>query len=203
MSTDAKDANGRHAAYPIDPMFLERWSPRAFTGEPIDEVDLFTMLEAARWAASSYNSQPWRFLYARRDTPHWERFLNLLVPFNQSWAKSASALVFIVSNSTMRSPGSGKETPSPTHSFDAGTASGYFVLQASRMGWFAHGMVGFDQDRAFTELGVPKGYRVEAVYAVGRLGDRSSLPEELQSREAPSDRLPLEKLAFEGSFREE
>ena len=184
-------------------MFLGRWSPRAFTGEPIGKADLLTMLEAARWAASSYNSQPWRFLYARRDTSHWERFLNLLTPFNRTWARNASALVFVVSNSTMCSPRSGKETPSPTHSFDAGAASGYFALQASRMGWFVHGMVGFDMERAFVELRVPKGFRVEAAYAVGRLGDRSSLPEELQSREVPSDRLPLEKLAFEGSFREE
>ena len=161
------------------------------------------MLEAARWAASSYNSQPWRFLYARRDTSHWDRFLNLLAPFNRTWATNASALVFVASNSTMCSPRKGKETPSPTHSFDAGAASGYFALQASRMGWFVHGMAGFDQERAFVELRVPKGFRVEAVYAVGRLGDRYSLPEELQLREVPSDRLPLEKLAFEGSFREE
>ena len=81
------NANSRTADYPIDPMFLERWSPRAFTGEPISETDLLTMLEAARWAASSYNSQPWRFIYARRDTPHWDRFLDLLVPHNQSWVK--------------------------------------------------------------------------------------------------------------------
>ncbi len=88
------DINSRKANYPIHDMFLERWSPRAMTGEPIQKEDLFTMLEAARWAASSYNSQPWRFLYALRNTPSWERFLDLLVPFNQSWAKGASALVF-------------------------------------------------------------------------------------------------------------
>ncbi len=200
MSTEA---NGRRAEYPIDPMFLERWSPRALTSEPISQDELFSMLEAARWAASSYNSQPWRFVYARRDTPHWEGFLSLLVPFNQSWAKNAAALVFLVSNSTMRSPGTGQEVPSLTHSFDAGTASGYFALQASRMGWFAHGMAGFDRERAFAELGIPKGYKVEVVYAVGRLGDRASLPEELQARESPNDRLPLAKLVFEGRFQEE
>jgi nitroreductase len=157
-------------------------------------------LEAARWAASSYNSQPWRFIYAFRDTPAWERFLNLLVPFNESWAKESSALVFLVSNTTMRSPRSGKEVPSPTHSFDAGTASGYFALQASLMGWYVHGMVGFDADRAFEDLSVPKGYKVEAVYAVGRKADPAGLPEELRIRDLPSDRRSLEELAFEGAF---
>ena len=192
--------NGRVADHPIDPMFLERWSPRAFTGEQMAEADLLTMLEAARWAPSSYNSQPWRFVYARRDTPSWDRLLGLLVPFNQSWAKDASALVILISNSLMRPPGSDKDVPSPTHSFDAGTASGYLALQAHRMGWHAHGMVGFDRERAFGELNVPVGHRVEAAYAIGRLGDPSRLPEGLRDRERPNSRTPLAELAFEGSF---
>src|SRR5579875_2705086 len=119
----ATTANSRQADYPIDPMFLERWSPRAFTGEPLAESELLTMLEAARWAPSSSNAQPWRFAYARRDTPHWDRFVGLLVPRNQTWAANASALVFLISNTMMRPPGSDKDVPSPTHSLDAGTAS--------------------------------------------------------------------------------
>ena len=194
-------ANPRTADYPIDPMFLQRWSPRAFTGEPISETDLLTMLEAGRWATSSYNSQPWRFLYARRDTPHWDRFLNLLAPFNQGWAKDASALMVLVSNSLMRPPGADKDVPSHSHSLDAGAASSYFALQATRMGWFVHGMVGFDMERAFAELNVPQGYRVEAAYAVGKQGDKSKLPEALQAREYPSPRIPLAQLAFEGGFK--
>lgn len=192
--------NLRKPDYPIHEMFLNRWSPRAFTNEPIMKEELLTMLEAARWAASSYNSQPWRFLYALRNTSAWERFLDLLVPFNRSWAKESSALVFMVSSSTMRSPRSGNEVPSPTHSFDAGTASGYFALQASLMGWCVHGMVGFDAERAFKDLSVPEGYRVEAVYAVGKKGDPAGLPEELRARELPSDRRSLAELAFEGRF---
>ena len=86
---EATTANGRTADYPIDPMFLERWSPRALTGEPIAEADLLTMLEAARWAPSCYNAQPWRFAYARRDTPSWGKFLDLLVPLNRTWAAGA------------------------------------------------------------------------------------------------------------------
>ena len=195
------ETSPRTAEHEIDRMFLERWSPRAFTGEALPEADLLTMLEAARWAPSSYNSQPWRFAYTRRDTPSWRRFLDLLVPFNRSWAASASALVILISKSLMRPPGSDKDVPSPTHSFDAGTASGYFALQAHKMGWHVHGMVGFERDRAFTELNVPVGYRVEAAYAVGRVGDPANLPEALRDREHPNSRTPLADLAFEGSFR--
>ena len=193
-------ANNRQSDFPIDPLFLERWSPRAFTGEAIPEADLLTMIEAGRWAASSYNSQPWRFLYARRDTPHWARFLGLLVPFNQSWAMHASALVVLVSNSMMRPPGADKDVPSHSHSLDTGAAAGNFALQATRMGWHVHGMVGFDIERAFTELNVPQGHRVEAAYAVGRIGDKARLPEALQARETPNTRRPLKEIAFEGGF---
>ncbi len=193
-------ANSRQADHPIDPLFLERWSPRAFTGEVISEADLFTMLEAGRWAASSYNSQPWRFLYARRDTAHWERFLALLNDFNRSWAKNASVLVVLVSNSLMRPPGADKDIPSHSHSLDAGAAIANVQLQASRMGWQAHGMVGFDMDRAFADLNVPQGHRVEAAYAIGRPGDKAMLPEALQARETPSPRVPLSQMAFEGGF---
>ena len=192
--------NGRHADHPIDPMFLERWSPRAFTGEGISEPELMTMLEAARWAPSSYNSQPWRFLYARRGTAHWDRFLDLLVPFNRGWAKDAAALIVLVSNPLMRPPGAEKDVPSHSHSLDAGTASGYLALQANRMGWHVHGMVGFDMDRAFAKLNVPTGYRVEAAYAIGRIGDPATLPEQLRARETPNSRNPLSELAFEGGF---
>lgn len=192
--------NSRDADHPIDPLFLERWSPRAFTGEDMSEATLLTMIEAARWAASSYNSQPWRFLYARRDTPHWARFLGFLNSSNQDWAKDGSALVILVSEMTMRPPGSDKDVPSHSHSLDAGAASANFALQAARMGWQAHGMVGFDMERARAELGVPSGFRMEAMYVVGRQGDKSRLPEKLQAREHPSSRKTVAEIAFEGAF---
>ena len=194
------DMSPRRPDHPIDPLFLDRWSPRAFSGEGIEEADLLTILEAARWAPSSYNSQPWRFLWARRGTPAWDRLLDLLVPFNRGWAKDAGALVVLVSNPLMRPPGADKDVPSHSHSLDAGTASGFLALQANQMGWFVHGMVGFDMDCAFADLNVPTGYRVEAAYAIGRRGDPASLPEQLRAREAPSDRKPLSELAFEGGF---
>jgi nitroreductase len=158
------------------------------------------ILEAARWAPSSYNSQPWRFLYARRDTPQWDAFLALLIPFNQSWAKQAGALVIIVSSTTMMPPGADKPVPSYSHSFDTGAAWAQMALQATRSGWAAHGMVGFDMPRATEELKIPEGFRVEAAVALGRMGDKSLLPEAMAAREAPSGRKPLAELAFEGGF---
>ncbi len=190
----------RVADYPIDNVFLERWSPRAFTGEAIPEGELFSLIEAARWAPSSYNSQPWRFVYARRDTPHWEPFLELLIEFNRSWAKHAAALIFVASKSTMLPPGKDAEIPSRSHSFDAGSACACLALQGAKSGWAAHGMVGLDFDQAFVTLGLTEGYRLEAAFAVGRQGDKSILPEAMQAREAPSPRRPISEIAFEGVF---
>lgn len=193
-------ANGRTADHPIDKLFLERWSPRAYTGEEIPAAELATIFEAARWAPSSYNSQPWRFLYARRGSVHWATFLGLLNPFNQSWAKEAAALVVLVSRETMLPPGAEKEIPSHSHSLDAGAAWANLALQASLLGWDAHAMVGFDIAGAFSTLNVPAGHRVEAAIALGRRGPASLLPEGLAAREKPNDRKPLSETVFEGGF---
>ncbi|MDX3809961.1 nitroreductase family protein [Bosea thiooxidans] len=192
--------NSRTADHAIDPLFLERWSPRAFTDEIISEAELKALFEAARWAPSSYNSQPWRFIYARRGTAHWQTLLGLLNEFNQSWAKNAAALVVIVSKETMAVPGKVEEVPSYSHSFDAGAAWANLALQAARLGWQAHGMVGFDRERALSELKVPAGYRVEAAVAIGKPGDKAQLSEALQARETPSQRNPISATAFEGAF---
>lgn len=195
-------SNGRTADHPINPLFLDRWSPRAYDGEPVPAADLMTMLEAARWAPSSYNSQPWRFLYAIKDGPHWQQFLGLLNEGNRAWCKDAGALLVLVSKSTMQVPGREGEVPSHSHSHDAGCAWGCFALQAAMMGYHAHGMVGFDRERAFRDLGVPIGYRVEQMIAVGRRGDPAALPEALRAREQPNARRPLAETAMEGGFRE-
>jgi nitroreductase len=194
-------SNTRTADHEIDPWFLDRWSPRAFTSEEIPLGDLEILLEAARWAPSSYNSQPWRLLYARRGTPHWERFLGLLNPFNQSWAKNAAVLIIMVSSETMVPPGADKAVPAYSHSFDAGAAWAQLALQGARLGWYAHAMVGFDHARSATELEVPAGFRVEAAIAIGRKAAASTLPEALAAREKPSPRNPLSAIAFEGNFK--
>lgn len=182
----------------LDPMFLHRWSPRAFDGSDIPGHELRTILDAGRWAPSSYNYQPWRFLYAtRNDTENWQRFLDLLIPFNAVWAQNASVLLIILSEMTMGAP----DKPSHAHSFDAGAAWASIALQAHLLGYHAHGMVGIDMDRTRIELGVPDGFRIEAAVAIGRRGDAATLPENLQAREVPSDRKPLNEIAYPGSFR--
>jgi nitroreductase len=192
--------NPRSADYPIDEQFLQRWSPRAFTGESIDQATLLSFLEAARWAPSAYNSQPWRFLYARRDTPDWERYLDLLNEFNRGWAQHASALVIVISKTTFTAPGASEEGPALWHTFDTGAGWAYFALQASLSGWYTHGMAGFDQALTRQELKIPEGYDLHAAIAIGKLGDKSQLPEYLQGREVPSGRKPLSELAAEGDF---
>ncbi len=194
------DAPNRHTDLPIHQLFLDRWSPRAFTGEAIPQSVLFTLFEAARWAPSSYNSQPWRFLYATRDNAHWDKFLGLLNEFNQSWAKTGSAIVFVVSETTMVVPGRDSRVPSHSHSFDAGAAWGSLALQASLLDWHAHGMVGIELDRIRTELNVPDDHRIEAGIVIGKLGPKTLLPEALQAREFPSPRKPVAEIAFEGGF---
>jgi nitroreductase len=192
--------NPRVADHPVDRIFLDRWSPRAYTGEAMPQSVLMTILEAARWAPSSYNSQPWRFLYAVRDNAHWDKFLGLLNEFNQSWAKTGSAIIFVVSETTMVVPGKDSRVPSHSHSFDAGAAWGSLALQASMLGWHAHGMVGIDFDKIKSDLHVPDDHRIESGIVIGKLGPKTLLPEALQAREVPSPRKPLAEIAFEGGF---
>ncbi|MDB5775572.1 MAG: dehydrogenase [Herbaspirillum sp.] len=190
----------RVADFPINLQFVNRWSPRAFSGEEISEAAVHTFLEAARWAPSSYNSQPWRFVYARRGTAHWDRLLGLLNTFNQSWAKNASVLMIVISKDTFVGP-DGKEAPAPCHTFDTGAAWAYLALQASLSGWHAHGMAGFDKEKSVSELGIPAGYTVEVALAIGKLADKSTLPERMQAGETPNSRKSVAEFAFDGQFK--
>jgi nitroreductase len=186
----------RKAEHEVDELFLDRWSPRAMSGEPVTEKELLTLFEAARWAPSSFNNQPWRILYARRDTEHWPVFLGLLVEGNRAWAKDGAALLLFVSKETFDH----NDKPYPTHSFDTGAAWENLALQATLGGLVTHGMQGFDYERARTELNIPEGFRVEAMVVVGRPGDPATLPEKMRERETPSDRKPLSEITREGPF---
>lgn len=195
------DSNTRTSEHPVEPLFLDRWSPRAFTGDSMSREDLLTILDAAHWAPSAANSQPWRFVYALRDGEHWDRLFGLLNEYNQSWAKTASALVVIISKTHYSSPGAAEEKPSRSHSFDTGAAWGMLTLQAVQSGYFAHGMAGVHFDKANEALDIPQqGYNVEAVAAIGRLASPDTLPEPLRGREVPSTRVPLSTVAFDGRF---
>ncbi|HKP72283.1 MAG TPA: nitroreductase family protein [Pyrinomonadaceae bacterium] len=181
----------------MDDLFIDRWSPRAMSGEEISEEDLMSLFEAARWAPSSYNNQPWRILYARRDTEHWPLFFDLMVEFNQSWTKDAAALVLFISKTTFDHNGE----PCITHSYDTGAAWENFALQGWLKGYVVHGMQGFDYERARTALNIPEGYNVEAMAVVGKPGENEVLPEGLREREVPSDRRKLAETIYEGVFR--
>jgi nitroreductase len=191
----------RQADFPVDPLFLERWSPRAFDESDLPDEDLMTMFEAARWAPSAFNSQPWHFLYAKRSDANWDRFLKLLIPWNQSWAHSASVLIYIVSDSLpMTDRKTGDPAPSSTHGFDTGAAWVSLALQATRMGYFAHGMSGIQYELARAELQIPERYALNAACVIGRLGDPAILDEKMRAREAPSIRKPQGDFVHAGNF---
>jgi nitroreductase len=191
--------NRRTSQYPVKTLILNRWSPRAMSGESLEDATLMALFEAARWAPSSYNGQPWRFVYAKRGTAFWQPLFDCLVPFNQSWAKNAAALVIVCSRTTFEL----NNKPSRTHSFDTGAACENLALQGSAMGLVVHAMEGFDYDKAANVTNVPKEYRVEVMFALGKPGNISDLPKELQEREVLSDRKPLAEIVFEGTFNEE
>ncbi|MGO7203179.1 nitroreductase family protein, partial [Rhizobium ruizarguesonis] len=159
-------SNHRESEYPVDPMFLDRWSPRAFTGEIIEEAQLLGLLDAAHCAPSSANHQPWRFIYGLKGSESWEKFVALLNDSNQEWARNASALIFVVSRAFTGAAGSAEEKPSYTHSFDAGAAWGHLAIQARLSGFYAHGMGGIKHEEISQAFSIPEGYRVEAGVAL-------------------------------------
>ncbi len=184
----------RKADRPIDPIFVGRWSPRAMSGEPLTEDELLTVFEAARWAPSSYNEQPWRFIYAKRGTPAWQGFFDALMPSNQAWCAKAAVLVVLVSKTNFTQGGK----PNTVHTFDTGSAWMALALQAAKMGLVAHGMAGFDRAKAGAAISLPDGFVVEAMCALGRPGRKEDLPEGARKMEFPSGRKPVKEFLFEG-----
>ena len=190
-----KTVNGRTTEYPIEDMFLKRHSPRAMSGGAISKEELMTLFEAARWAPSAYNIQPWRFVYAMRDTPEFEKLYSFLGDFNKSWCDKAAVLVVTISKKT-----GDKSQPSITHSFDTGSAWMSLALQAQTMNLVAHGMSGFDYEMAKGMLNLTDEYSVEMMIAIGKHGKVEDLPETIRGGEKPNDRKPLDGMVYEGDF---
>lgn len=186
----------RQPAYPVEPVFVERWSPRSFTAEPVPDAVLQSAFEAARWAPSASNAQPWRFLVSRRGDGSWEDFTSLLAPRNLLWAGQASALIVILSELEVERRG--QVVHNVSHSFDAGAAWANFAHQALLLGWHTHGIGGFDRDAARVRLQVPEAYAVEAMVALGRRGDLDRLDPEFHAQEAPNGRRPVAETVFAG-----
>lgn len=186
----------RKGDYPIEQLFLKRWSPRAMSGEPLSDAEINSLFEAARWAPSTYNEQEWRFLYARRDTPHWHTFFDLLMDANKAWCKDAAILCVVIARKTFTRNGK----PNPVHVYDAGSAWENLALQATAMGLVAHGMAGFDFEKARTTLKLPDEFAVCAMFAVGKHGNPDDLPEDIRDREKITDRRPIQQSICEGPF---
>ncbi len=191
-----KKINERISKYNIDDVFLKRYSPRAMSGNIINKEELMTILEAGRWAPSSMNSQPWRFVYGIAGTSHFNKILSFVLEANQIWSKKASALILLISKNTLDNG-----ELSNSHSFDAGSAWENIALQSISMGLIAHAMGGIDRDLIKKELEVSSDYTIEMIIAIGKLGNIEDLPEELKPREKPSGRKNLEEISFEGFFK--
>lgn len=189
---------GRIAHPKVEKLIVNRWSPRAFDASEIPQEDLDIIFEAAGWAPSAYNVQPWTFLYARKGDANWDLFLSQLVEFNQGWAKDASALVYVVSDRLMRSDKGDSDNHS--HSFDAGAAWALAALQAQALGYHTHGMTGIKFGEAEQALGIPEDHRLEAAFVIGRQAPKETLPDFLQEREVPSNRKPVSEIAKAGKF---
>lgn len=187
----------RQPEYPIEPLILNRWSPRAMSGESLTDEELMPLFEAARWAPSSYNAQPWRFIFAKRETEHWKPLFELLVEFNQSWANHAAVLALIISHKVFERNGK----PSDTHSFDAGAAWENLALEGSARGLVIHGMQGFDYEKAKSVCNIPDDFQVEVMVAIGKLGKKEDLPEGARQKETPSMRKPLSEIVMEGKYQ--
>jgi nitroreductase len=185
----------RTPTHPVSSLFPERWSPRAMSGEPLALDDLLPLFEAARWAPSCANSQPWRFVYGLAGTPAFDALFATLAEGNKVWCKRAGALVLVCAKTTFDD---GRPTPTPA--FDAGAAWMSFALEGSLRGLRVHGMAGFDGAKARAACRVPEDHLVVLAIAVGRPGSIEELPEGLRAREAPTDRKPVAELVREGAF---
>ena len=186
-----KPANERVAEVEVDSMFTDRWSPRAFLSDPLPEHQIKTLFEAARWAPSCFNEQPWLFVYAT-EAEQRRKLASVLVAKNQRWAAECPLLMFVLARRQFKEGGrENRHAP-----FDAGSAWMSLALQARRLGLYAHAMAGFSLKKAYEVLGVSEDdYLIMAAIAVGRKGDTDQLPEDLRAMESPNVRKPLADVA--------
>jgi len=182
---------------PIHDLIRHRWSPRAFDPRPVEPEKLRSLFEAARWAASSYNAQPWYFLVGTKDDPeNYNRVLHTFVEFNQSWAKQAPVLALSVAKLTFDD---GKPNRHAFH--DVGQSAANLTTQAEELGLSVHQMAGIDPEKARKVFHIPADYEAVAGIALGYAGDPASLPDELRKRElAPRQRKPLDSFVFTGQW---
>ena len=186
---------------PVHELLQKRFSPRVFEDRSVSRETIRKLLEAARWAPSCFNEQPWLFVYGARGDDSSQEFdtvLQILNERNQGWAKNASVLAILFARRTFAR----NDKPNRWAQFDCGAAWVSLALQARSMGLYAHGMAGFYPDKAYELLNVPEDkYEAMAAIAVGQYGDREALPEPVREMDEPNDRKPLAEVAVKGSLQ--
>lgn len=179
-------------------LIAERWSPRAFADQPVEQEKLNQLFEAARWAPSSSNEQPWRYIYAHKGTAGYDKLFEALVSGNQEWAKSAPVLG--VSIAKMHYDYKNRDNRHAYH--DTGMATGMLLIQATYLGLYVHQMGGFSQEKIMELFDIPEGYEAVAAIAIGYLGDADTLSDKNKESELkPRERKPLNEIVFNGEFK--
>jgi len=197
MALSAIEVNQLKQAPPVEgvlPAVLSRWSPRSFADREVSVDTLAKVFEAARWTASAFNEQPWRFIVGTRNTPTFKKIFDALMPFNQGWAGKASALILGVAKTKF----SHNNSPNSNALYDLGAATSYLTLQAAALGLSTHQMAGYDQAVARKAFEIPEEYALGSVIALGYQGNPEALGhDELIAREImPRERKPLNNFVF-------
>ena len=184
--------------FPVHELIRERWSPRAFADKPVAQDVLRSIFEAARWAPSSNNEQPWAYLVAARDDKeNFAKMLSVLVEFNANWAKGAPVLAIAVAELAFAK----NNAPNRNAQYDTGAATALLTVEATAHGLFVHQMAGFDPEKARQVFGIPAGWEAIAAIAIGYAGDPATLPQPLQDREmAPRKRKPIAEFVMAGHW---
>ncbi|MCB2409785.1 nitroreductase family protein [Hymenobacter lucidus] len=185
--------------YPVHELIRQRWSPRSFTSQPVAPETLGQVFEAASWAASAMNEQPWRYIYAHRtDTENFQKMVDVLMPGNQPWAKNAAVLVLSLAKNQYDNG-----TPNGAALHDLGLANGNLILEATALGLHGHFMGGFDRDKAKQTFQLPDSLQPAVMIALGYQGEAEQLEEPFLSREkAPRQRKSVADIAFEAQLPE-
>ena len=182
----------------LNEIFIERWSPRSFKNTPVEPEKIKTIFEAARWAPSCFNDQPWLFMYAETENGD-NPYLKTLVEANQKWAKEAPLLALVFARKNF----SAKDSENDWAKFDTGSAFMSLVMQAHMLGLSCHGMGGFDKDKAFEVTGVPSDkYHSICAFAVGYKDSPQKLADDFKEKEQPNDRKPLSSVFMKETFKE-
>jgi nitroreductase len=184
--------------YPVHDLVQNRWSPRAFSDKLVPHEVLRSLFEAARWAPSSNNEQPWAFIVATKEEPeNFEKALSALVEFNQVWAKHAPVLVLAISEMEFAR----NQNPNRNAFYDTGAAVAHLTSEATARRLFVHQMAGFDPHKAIELFHIPKGWEPIAAFVIGYAGEPENLPDQLRERElAPRSRKPIKDFVMSGEW---